>query len=48
MPDGAGDPVQTGGVVPGFDDPCCGDEHALSSATAVARNKGGSLGIARA
>ena len=36
LPDGAGDPVQTAGVVPGIDDACWGDEHALTSATLVA------------
>jgi hypothetical protein len=37
-PAGAGDPVQIAGVVPGTDDACWGDEHALTSATLVARN----------
>jgi hypothetical protein len=36
IPDGAGDPVHTGGTVPGIVDACCGDEHALTSATQVA------------
>jgi hypothetical protein len=43
---GAGDPVQTAGVVPGTVDACCGDEHALTSATQAARRNGASLGIA--
>jgi hypothetical protein len=36
IPDGAADPVQTGGTVPGVVDACWGDEHALTSATQVA------------
>ncbi len=36
IPDGAGDPVQIAGVVPGVVDACCRDEHALSSATQLA------------
>src|ERR1700740_2362975 len=36
VPTGAGDPVHTAGVVPGTVDACCGDEHALTSATQAA------------
>jgi len=36
FPDGAGDPVQIAGVVPGVVDACWGDEHALTSATQLA------------
>jgi hypothetical protein len=36
--DGEGDPVQIAGVVPGTDDACWGDEHALTSAAKDAKN----------
>ncbi|GAA4533602.1 hypothetical protein GCM10023161_04680 [Mycobacterium paraffinicum] len=36
VPDGAGEPVHTAGVVPSEDEACWGDEHAPSRATAVA------------
>ncbi len=56
--DGAGDPVQMAGVVPGTDDACCGEEHALSKTTLVTAPRAdrvtttlrrpASVGIARA
>ncbi len=36
--DGAGDPVQIAGVVPGIVDACWGDEHALTNATQPANS----------
>jgi hypothetical protein len=36
--DGAGDPVQIAGVVPGIVDACWGDEHALISTTQLAKD----------
>jgi hypothetical protein len=35
--DGEGDPVQIAGVVPGTDDACWGDEHALTNAAKDAK-----------
>ncbi|EUA15804.1 hypothetical protein I545_4536 [Mycobacterium kansasii 662] len=37
--DGAGDPVQIDGVVPGVVEACCGDEHALTRATQAAADR---------
>jgi hypothetical protein len=47
-PAGAGEPVQIDGVVPGTVEACCGDEHALTSATQAAKNGRGSADMVAA